>query len=61
MKKYMIITNDIYELPVAIDIQGTKGVAAFLGMHHCSVRRNLSTNKWDSKKPYRAIEMPKDT
>ena len=57
-KRYMIVTNDEYELPVAIDVPGSKGVAEFMNLHPSSVRRNLCTKKWDPRKPYKAIEMP---
>lgn len=53
-KTYMIVTNDIYELPVALDLSGAAAVAEFLGVTVNYVRKSLC-NGWSHTVKYKAI------
>lgn len=54
IKMYTIVTNDEYELPVAMNIKGAKAVADYLGMTVQSVRHRLMRDSW--KGNFKAIE-----
>ena len=53
IKMYTIVTNDEYELPVAIDIKGAKSVADYLGISIQSLRHRIMRDRWSGK--YKAV------
>lgn len=54
MKTYMIVTNDVYELPVSGEIVGAKAVAEALGITVQSLRHRLM-NGFSRKAKYKAV------
>lgn len=54
IKTYMIVTNDEYELPVALDLVGAVRVAEYLGITVNRVRKCLCCG-WSHTAKYKAI------
>ena len=55
IKAYMIVTNDLYELPIKDGLIGAASVAEFLGLSVNRVRKNLCTGTWNHKQKYKAV------
>lgn len=53
IKMYNIVTNDIYELPVACDIKGAQAAADYLGISKSNLWRCMKADKWPGK--YKAV------
>lgn len=54
-KVYMIVTNDEYEHPVAMDIVGKQACADFLGIKHRTLYNRLRSGTWYGE--YKAIDL----
>lgn len=54
-KVFMIVTNDKYETPVAMDILGRQAVADFFGITLDMLWRAIKNDKW--KGEYKAVDL----
>ena len=55
----MVVTNDDYELPLAIDLVGAKEVSAFTGLTIGTIRSYLSRDKFGGK--YKVVIMEEES
>lgn len=55
-KIYNIVTNDEYEIPLAVGVIGAKAVSDFTGLSVESIRKKIFRRSWGRSK-YKAVEV----